>query len=469
MKKILILIFILFSFCFEQVNAGHIIGGKFRVSFIDANRIKVQLEIERDCLGSSANLENIVIVGLYSKSTNLKLDELILTRDSIIRPKINYDCSGVHRLIELGYFSAEYTITSNVMNDTNGYYLNWERCCLTIQSVNIIFPESTPFSAVIDIPRVKFGPNDSKYFYNNSPYKTEIFNPIICLNYEFEYNFGFIDDDGDSLSYEIITPIAGGYTSAFSPSQTNGPKPYELALWEIGYTTTNPINSSIPFSFDSITGNLKFKPTELGSFTFAIAVNEYRSGVKIGTVYYQSLFFVHDCVSSIVSQPTDQYSIDHAPVTFRVKHSGTFVTYQWQCKPSLGISFEDIPNATSDSLVLNNITDSMNNNQYQCRIFKRYCNDITEAARLHTINTVIIQSDRKELNVFPNPSNNQITISGIEKPIKLSLYTLTGVLLIEVLNTNKMEVSDISSGMYIIRATDQKSNTNYFAKLRIGQ
>lgn len=469
MKKFLFLLCISLSFFFEHVNAAHIIGGKFRVSFIDTNRIKVQLEIERDCLGAGPDLENTVIVGLYSKSTNLKLDDLILTMDSIIRPKINYDCTGVRRLIEQGYFSGEYIVSSNIMNDTNGYYLNWERCCLTIQSVNIIYPDGTPFSAVIDIPRVKFGPNDSNYFYNNSPYKTDIFNPIICLNYDFEYNFGFIDDDGDSLSYEIITPFAGGYTSAFDPGQANGPKPYELILWQTGYSTMNPIHSSTTFSLDSLTGILKFKPTELGNYTFAIAVHEYRNGVKLGTVYYESLFFVHDCVSSIVSQPKDQYSIDHAPVTFRVKHSGTSVTYQWQYKPSLGISFEDIPNATSDSLVLNNITDSMNNYQYQCRIFKRTCNDNTKAARLHTINTAIIQSDRQELNVFPNPSNNQITISGIEQPIKLSLYTLTGVLLKEVLNTSVMEVSDILPGMYIIQATDQHDNANYFAKLRIGE
>jgi len=469
MKKFLLLLCISITYYCADVSAAHIIGGKFRVSYINANRIKIELQLERDCAGGGAPFETIVNVGLYNKSTNSTVLNFSLNRDYIIKSPYNYDCKGINRCFELANYST--ILNTNTIFDFNstGYYLQWERCCLTNQLVNVLDPGGTPFSALIEIPRLNQSPTDTTNFVNSSPFKKDIFDPLVCLNYDFEYDFGFTDNDGDSLVYELITPIAGGYTSAFNPGQNTGPAPYDSIIWAIGFSANNFITSNTPISLDYNTGKLSFKPSVLGKYQFAIAVHEYRNSMKIGTVYYQSILNVYNCTSVITSQPIDQYSIDYAPVTFRVKHSDSTVTYQWQYRPSDSVAFENIQNANSDSLSLSNIVDFMNNYQYRCIMYKDSCNDISIAAKLHIINTGIFHTNRQDLKVFPNPSSNQITITGIEHPIKLSLYSLTGILLKEVFNTSVMEVSDILPGMYIIRATDQQNNPNYFAKLRIGE
>ena len=106
-------------------------------------------------------------------------------------------------------------------------------------------------------------------------------------------DLGFDDIDGDSIVYELITPIAGGYTSEFNPGQNTGPKPYDDIEWAIGFDLINPIESSSGFAFNTNTGLMTFTPTQLGKFLFSIAVHEYRNNKKIGTVYYESMLFVY--------------------------------------------------------------------------------------------------------------------------------------------------------------------------------
>ena len=74
-----------------------------------------------------------------------------------------------------------------------------------------------------------------------------------------------------------------------------------------------------------------------------------------------------------------------------------------------------------------------------------------------------------QITLHPNPSNTIVTISGVDEPIKISLYSLEGKLLKEIYHSSTMDVSDILPGMYIVRVTDKNHNAYYFGKLRIGE
>lgn len=466
MRKSAILLFFMVFLVLSEAQSAHIIGGKFRLNYFAADSIQIQLELERDCGGGGASFETIAFVGIYSKSTNLQVDIIELSRDKIVSSPYSYDCNGIERCVQVGYFSVLINTNQAQFSETGGYYLQWERCCLTDLLININNPGGTPFSALIEIPKFK---TNGIALVNSSPYKEEIFNPLICLNQDFEYDLGFHDIDGDSLVYEIIRPIAGGYTSAFDPAQNTGPKPYDSVEWTPDFSTSNFIPSITPFSLNSSTGLMKFKPSQLGKYLFAMAVHEYRNGIKLGTVYYESILYVYDCTSAIVVQPKDQYSVNFAPVTFKVKHSDTNAHYQWQIRQSLSTTFTNIQSANADSFIVQNIVDSMNNYQYRCVIHKNACDDITFAARLRLVNTGIEQSSLKRITLHPNPSNTIVTVSGVDEPIKVSLYSLEGKLLKEIYYSSTMDVSDILPGMYIVRVTDKNHNANYFGKLRIGE
>ncbi len=99
---------------------------------------------------------------------------------------------------------------------------------------------------------------------NNSPI---LLNPPIdnaCLNYPFIHNPGAYDIDGDSLSYSLINCKG------------------ENGLDIPGYTFPAASNS---ISINPITGDLLWdSPMQQGEYNIAILIEEWRQGVKIGTV-----------------------------------------------------------------------------------------------------------------------------------------------------------------------------------------
>ena len=66
-----------------------------------------------------------------------------------------------------------------------------------------------------------------------------------------------------------------------------------------------------------------------------------------------------------------------------------------------------------------------------------------------------------ELGVFiyPNPTNDYLFIEGNKNPIAVSIYNLLGAEVIANSNTDKINVSKLSKGIYIIRISDGVNQT----------
>lgn len=73
--------------------------------------------------------------------------------------------------------------------------------------------------------------------------------------------------------------------------------------------------------------------------------------------------------AAITSQPVSKAECVGSSVTFSVTASGTANTYQWQVKKNGEAIYNNIPGATGSSLVLSNISDTMNNNMYHVIIY----------------------------------------------------------------------------------------------------
>src|SRR5690606_22731565 len=62
------------------------------------------------------------------------------------------------------------------------------------------------------------------------------------------------------------------------------PKPFAAVPWAPGYSIDNQVGGIIPMTIDSETGVVTAQPTQLGIFTIAVKIEEFRNGVKIGEI-----------------------------------------------------------------------------------------------------------------------------------------------------------------------------------------
>ncbi|NOU17000.1 MAG: T9SS type A sorting domain-containing protein [Bacteroidales bacterium] len=93
--------------------------------------------------------------------------------------------------------------------------------------------------------------------------------------------------------------------------------------------------------------------------------------------------------------------------------------------------------------------------------------DITFDMIVNTVNvtvtvnlaTGILEINESSLSMFPNPVTNELTINSISKNATISIYDLTGKLLISKIaksETEKIDVSGLAIGAYTVKITDNK-------------
>jgi Leucine-rich repeat (LRR) protein len=65
-----------------------------------------------------------------------------------------------------------------------------------------------------------------------------------------------------------------------------------------------------------------------------------------------------------------------------------------------------------------------------------------------------------DVTIYPNPTDNYLFIEGNKNPISISIYNLLGVEVIAKSNTDKINISELSNGVYIIRISDGMGQTD---------
>ena len=93
--------------------------------------------------------------------------------------------------------------------------------------------------------------------------------------------------------------------------------------------------------------------------------------------------------------------------------------------------------------------------------------DANGNAAEEVIRTVIIDSSLSTedntmniIKVYPNPTDNYLFIGGNKTPESISIYNLLGKKVMFKRNTDKIKVSELSKGVYIIRISDGIGQTN---------
>ncbi len=145
----------------------------------------------------------------------------------------------------------------------------------------------------------------------NNPFSFEIL-PIdrACSGISFSHNPGAVDLDGDSISYEIVTPKSNQGLNAFGYLLPNDSKFYA----GFDYQRANEEQTAAPlFGVDNITGQVTWDaPGAEGEYSMALKVIEWREidgvWISLGYTIRDMQILVEDCENSrpFLNLPADR-------------------------------------------------------------------------------------------------------------------------------------------------------------------
>lgn len=295
MKQLLTLALILCSFC---SGATHIVGGGFSIRWVGGDDYEITLKVFRDCLNGEAAFNDILFIGVFSKSNDLLQDTFGLSLGEQDTPNFaGSNCpkifTGELGCTEIGTYRRIIRLPAAMYNEPAGYYVSWERCCRNNIIRNIANPGKAGMTFYMEIPAPAVLRNSSPVFSGN---------PVtgLCVNNPFNYNLNFTDADGDSLVYWLTDPLRGNLDDMNPNDNPNNPQifsgPYDITRWRPPFSRDDAFGSSQnPLKINRRTGELSGQPSQTGIFVSSVLVEEYRNGVKIGEVRVELQFTVTVC------------------------------------------------------------------------------------------------------------------------------------------------------------------------------
>lgn len=280
MRKILLTLLLLIAF---PVFASHIVGGEFELIHISGNQYRLNLIIYFDQLnGAPGAKDPSATVSIFRKRDKVLMNTitLSLSNESNV-PYTQPECSNGEIVTNKLLYTSVITLSPNQFNDPQGYFVVWERCCRNYSITNIYsqIPGGANKSAgqtfYMEFPPVV---KNGEPFINSSPRLFPPLNDFACPFRPYYVDFAGVDDDGDSLVYSITTPLNTTTADALPPVSAG---PFPPIEWRPGYSLTNIINGQ-PDLHISKEGLLTATPRTQGLFVFAVKIDEFRQGEKIG-------------------------------------------------------------------------------------------------------------------------------------------------------------------------------------------
>ncbi len=332
--RILFFILVLTSLSHFQVNATHIIGGEITYSCLGDNQYEVTLTVFRDCYNGVPPFDDTVSIGVFNFKNELIYDIRIpYMKDDTIKQTLIGDCRVIPPNVCV--HTSIYRDTVELKPILGGYTLVYQRCCRNKTIVNIVSPDETGASFIIQI-------SEKALLECNSSPKFKYWPPIyICANEPILFDHSAFDPDGDSIIYKLCTPTNG--LKDIPQPQPPLPPPYDKVVWNDPPYNINNLMGGVPLMIDSKTGLLTGVPNTLGQFVVGICIEEFRDGKLISTTTRDfqynvglcgetsSSFFVPDvnCDGltvnfSNLSQNANQFLWDFGDLTTKLDESSLF-------------------------------------------------------------------------------------------------------------------------------------------------
>lgn len=270
MKKILT--FSLLLFC-APVFASHLKGGEIQISPVQGKSFTYEFTVTLYC---------DLVAGLRAWAD--QKDVLICMGDGKSKSAIRVNGNGQGEDIGNGIAKGVYKMTYTYNSTAISY-----RVSIAIPSRNssINLPSSEQYPFYIE---TLFNPN----LLNSTPILTNnLANTIAKAKQKFMYNPKAIDADRDSLAYRLTVLKTGEDANC-----TQGGKTIE------SFQQPNELRKEGTFKVDSRTGDLIWNaPTEIGVYSCAFVVEEWRKGVKISETVREMQINVKDGDGTVTPIP----------------------------------------------------------------------------------------------------------------------------------------------------------------------
>ena len=297
-------------------HATHIVGGEMELVHNTGESYTLLLNLYFDARhGNASALDADLTASIFEKSTNSRIANVLLpltsnTFVSYTNPACTKPDLSTRRLV----YSKNIMLPAGTYNNPQGYYVAVERCCRNNVILNIVNPANAAQAFYLEFPAVV---RRGQPFIDSTP---RIFPPLAdyaCRNELFYYDFGGQDADGDSLVYDLVTPL-NGHSDANVPKPTAAePAPYALITWKPSLSTLNQIPGRPTLSINRATGRLTVQPIDTGLYVFGVRCAEYRRGEKIGEARRDFQLKVLNCAintkPSMVLLPTATGRVPYRP------------------------------------------------------------------------------------------------------------------------------------------------------------
>ncbi|XOV91470.1 MAG: gliding motility-associated C-terminal domain-containing protein [Bacteroidota bacterium] len=278
MKKFLS--FIICTFLFLSCKSFHIVGGEMSFETIKPGVYKItliQYYDEAQTINNTYDGAASVYIFSNKDNSNKGIITLPFRRVSNVN-YTNIKCVIDQLKTSRVEYSAEFSLDPIAFADPEGYYITWERCCRNQGIKNLVNPSGAGMNYVVEIPPLY---KDGIPLVNSSPTLFRPLSDYACVGQLYYVNFIGIDPDGDSLSYQMATPLNS--SAIFPAAPTPQPKPLIPVRFVNGYSKDNAIHGSPPLNINSA-GFLTVNPSETGLYVFSVLVTEWRNGKKLGSV-----------------------------------------------------------------------------------------------------------------------------------------------------------------------------------------
>ncbi len=299
-KRLLFTYAVLLCFAFDA-SAAHLVGGEITYQCLGGNNYRITLRIYRDCNSSGANFDPQAAITIFNSQGNI-VQNLDVPHGQILQlpATINNPCLQSPPNVCTEY--TDYNVIVTLPPIQGGYTITHQRCCRNNTIDNIPNPGGWGNTYTVSVP-----PNDNC---NSTPRFTSEPPIVMCLNDPLNIDSSVQEADGDSLHYELCTPLHGGgqnqpptgsdCLTCPAPDPAGAP-PYTAVPFNAPQSAGNPVPSNPQIVIDPNTGMITGTPNRLGQFVFAVCVQEFRNGVLLSTVRRDYQFNVTNCASNVRS------------------------------------------------------------------------------------------------------------------------------------------------------------------------
>lgn len=304
--------------------SSHIIGGVITYRFVKrdtADRTKITykftMRVFRDLFGNTGldAQANIAIMTQTQGGTTAFLrgrSVPVAQRNNIalIKPPCSEVPSNIG--VEQGIYEWEEVLTESNLS----YFIVYQRCCRNNTILNIFNPGITGSTYYVEITPESQRSNNNSPTFNNFP-------PVLICNGEpLSFDHSATDTEGDQLVYRLCGGFSGspqtiGNISYGASTTSPAPQPqrmsfppYQFINYRLpNYTANDPISGNPPIRINANTGLITGTPNTLGQFVVTVCVEEYRNGIKIGSIFRDFQFNVVSCRRLVVTAITSDSTL----------------------------------------------------------------------------------------------------------------------------------------------------------------